>query len=259
MDYLSINKLGWDNRTRIHLASKFYDVDGFKNGKTSLNPIELQQLGNVNGKSLLHLQCHFGLDSLSWSRLGAEVVGVDLSSSAIEQANILKESLGLKANFIESDVYQFGVNNTKQFDIVFTSYGVLCWLPDLSAWAKTISNALKVGGEFHLVEFHPFNDLLNGYSYFPTGEPDIEEEGTYTENCDGSKSTMVTWPHSISEVINALVNEGLSIESFFEYPYSPYHCFDGLEFVADHGYQMRYKGQQVPLVYSIKARKTARI
>lgn len=258
MDYLSINKAGWNNRTPIHVDSKFYDVQAFKNGKSSLNPIELKLLGNVNGKSLLHLQCHFGLDSLSWSRLGAEVVGVDLSSTAIEQANILKESLGLKANFIESDVCQFGETNTKQYDIVFTSYGVLCWLPDLTAWAKTIANALKVGGEFHLVEFHTFNDLLHGYSYFPQSEPDIEEEGTYTENCDGTTSTMVTWPHSISEVITALLQQGLSIDNFLEYPYSPYNCFDGLEYVAGLGYQMLHKGQQVPLVYSIKARKGPR-
>ncbi|MBC3767106.1 class I SAM-dependent methyltransferase [Neptunicella marina] len=255
MDYLSVNKQAWDKRTQIHVESEFYDVESFIQGKCSLNPIELEQVGNVQGKSLLHLQCHFGQDSLSWARRGALVTGVDLSSHAIEQANLLNQSLGLNVDFIQSDVVQFGHGNRQQFDIVFTSYGVLCWLPDLQDWAQTVSSTLKSGGEFHLVEFHTVNDLLSGYSYFPTGQPDIEEEGTNTENCDGSKSTTVTWSHSISEVISALIAAGLTIESFSEYPFSPYNCFDGLEFVPNLGYQMLYKGQQVPLVYSIKARK----
>ncbi|RXK14549.1 SAM-dependent methyltransferase [Halarcobacter mediterraneus] len=255
MDYLSINKETWNKRTKIHIDSKFYDIESFKKGKCSLNKIELEQVGNVEGKSLLHLQCHFGQDSLSWARLGADVTGVDLSSEAIKKANSLKSSLGLKANFIESDIFQFGRENTKKFDIVFTSYGVLCWLPNLKEWAETIAKSLKVGGEFHLIEFHTFTDLLSGYSYFSNNKPDIEEEGTYTENCDGSKSTVVTWAHSISEVINSLICAGLSIESFCEYPFSPYNCFENLEFVENKGYQMLYKNQQVPLVYSIKAIK----
>ena len=255
MDYLSINKAAWNKRTKIHVDSKFYDVKTFKDGKSSLNAIELEQVGNVEGKRLLHLQCHFGQDTLSWARRGASVTGVDLSTEAIEQANKLKTALGLHATFIADDIYQFGQRNTEKFDIVFTSYGVLCWLPDLSRWAKTIANSLVKGGEFHLVEFHTFNDLLNGYSYFPRSAPDVEDEGTYTENCDGTKSKVVTWAHSLSEVINALISAGLNIECFKEYPFSPYNCFDDLEYVAERGYQMLHKGQQVPLLYSIKARK----
>ncbi|WP_125560575.1 class I SAM-dependent methyltransferase [Pseudoalteromonas rubra] len=256
MDYLSINKSAWDKRTQVHVASEFYDVAGFKAGQCSLNPVELAQVGPVKSQSLLHLQCHFGQDTLSWARLGADVTGVDLSASAIAQANTLKDALGLKAEFIESDVIHFGQSNMRQFDIVFTSYGVLCWLPDLTAWAKTVAGALKVGGVFHLVEFHPINDLLAGYAYFPHGAPDIEEEGTYTENCDGTKATTVTWTHSVSDVVNALIGAGLNIESFIEHPYSPYDCFEGLEFVPELGYQKLHQGQQVPMLYSIKASKS---
>ena len=161
----------------------------------------------------------------------------------------------LNAEFIESDIYQFGKNHNSTYDLVYTSYGVLCWLPDLSEWAKVIASALNVGGEFHLVEFHPFNDLLSGYSYFPQPTPDVEEEGTYTENCDGQLSTVVTWPHSISEVITALINAGLHIQEFAEYPYSPYDCIEGCEQAEGLGYQLLHHGQQVPLVYSIKAVK----
>jgi len=255
MDYLNINKQAWDKRTKVHVGSKFYDIEAFKEGKSSLNAIELEQVGNVEGKKLLHLQCHFGQDTLSWARQGAIVTGVDLSTEAIEQANTLKSALNIDATFVANDIYQFGDENTEEFDIVFTSYGVLCWLPDLSLWAKTVASSLAKGGEFHLVEFHSFHDLLSGYSYFPQSEPDIEDEGTYTENCDGTKSTMATWAHSLSEVINALISAGLIIEHFQEHPYSPYDCFEGLEHVSGQGYQMLHKNQQVPLLYSIKARR----
>jgi SAM-dependent methyltransferase len=255
VDYINVNKEAWDKRTKTHLESKFYDVDSFKSGKSSLNPVELDEVGNVEGKKLLHLQCHFGQDTMSWARKGALVTGVDLSSEAIEQANKLKSSLGLEATFIAKDIYQFGYENKEKFDVVFTSYGVLCWLPDLNLWAKTVADSLSMGGVFNLVEFHAFTDLLSGYSYFPRLEPDVEDEGTYTENCDGTKSTVATWAHSLSEVINALISAGLTIDNFKEYPYCPFNCFEGLEHVLGHGYQMLHKEQQVPLLYSIKARK----
>lgn len=257
MDYLSINKAAWDKRTAVHVASEFYDVAAFKKGKCSLNPVELEQVGEVQGKTLLHLQCHFGLDTLSWARLGAKVTGVDLSAAAIDQAHALAQSLELEAAFVESDIVSFGRENTSEFDVVFTSYGVLTWLPDLADWARVIARSLKPGGEFHLVEFHAINDLLSGYPYFSTAEPAVEEEGTYTENCDGTTSPTATWSHSLGEVVSALLGAGLVLESFAEHPYSPYECFDGLEYVPGCGYQMLLKGNQVPLLYSIKARKPA--
>ncbi|MCL1079125.1 class I SAM-dependent methyltransferase [Parashewanella spongiae] len=255
MEYLEINKDAWNKRTRVHVDSKFYDVEGFLNGKCSLNPIELEQVGCVSGKELLHLQCHFGQDTLSWARRGAKVTGVDLSSQAITQAQKLSEELNLNAEFICDDIYHFGEVNEKKFDIVFTSYGVLCWLPDLDLWAQTIAKSLKQGGQFNLVEFHAFHDVLSGYSYFKKETPDIESEGTYTENCSGEESTVITWPHSLSEIINALIGAGISIESLQEYPYSPYNCFEGLQHVDGKGYVAQHKGQQIPLVYSITGRK----
>lgn len=255
MDYLAVNKASWDKRTQVHVASKFYDVAGFKQGKSSLNPVELEQIGDVSGLSLLHLQCHFGLDSLSWSRLGAKVTGVDLSSEAVNQAQSLNNELNLDATFIESDVYQFGQDNRTEYDIVFTSYGVLCWLPDLNLWAQTIARALKTGGEFHLVETHPFYDVFAGYGYFPQQGADIENEGTYTENCDGEETTIMTWPHSIGELLNALINAGLSIALFNEHKHLPYPCFDGLTEDPGKGYQYLHQGKAIPLLYSIKAVK----
>ncbi|GGQ18055.1 class I SAM-dependent methyltransferase [Shewanella litoralis] len=255
MDYLTINKHAWDQRTQIHLKSTFYDLQAFIDGKSSLNPIELEQMGNVRGKSLLHLQCHFGQDSLSWARLGATVTGVDLSSESIATAKKLAAQLHLPATFINNDIYQFGQNNSTQYDIVFTSYGVLAWLPDLTRWAQTIAGALTPGGEFHLVEFHPFNDVLSGYGYFAQSQPDIEDEVTYTENHNDQIETVVTWPHPISEVISALISAGLHIEAVNEHPFSPYDCIEGLEFVDKKGYQLIHNDHPIPLIYSIKASK----
>jgi len=126
-DYIEVNKKAWDKRTRIHLDSKFYDVEAFIQGKSSLNRAELDEVGCVKGKTLLHLQCHFGQDTLSWARLGAKVTGVDLSTEAILQARLLAQKIAQDATFIEQDIYQFGENNKTQFDLVYTSYGVLCW------------------------------------------------------------------------------------------------------------------------------------
>ncbi|WP_017218740.1 class I SAM-dependent methyltransferase [Pseudoalteromonas sp. NJ631] len=255
MDYVSLNRAAWEERAKAHFDSEFYDVNRFLQGTSSLNPIECELLGNVSGKSLLHLQCHFGLDSLSFARLGAKVTGVDFSTEAITRANTLAQQTGLDACFICQDIAQFGLENTTQFDIVFASYGTICWLQDLSQWAATIARALKPGGQFCFVEFHPSIDLHLGYPYFPQTQPDISEESTYTENHQDSKQTIATWPHSIAEVMQSLMQTGLTITHFDEHPFSPYNCFEGLEAVSGHGFQLLNKGHQVPLLFSILANK----
>ncbi|GMG88746.1 class I SAM-dependent methyltransferase [Biformimicrobium ophioploci] len=257
MDYLKINRDSWDKRTAVHVDSRFYDVEGFLRGKLSLTDIELKELGGVSGKSLLHLQCHFGLDTLSWARLGADVTGVDLSPAAIDQAKALADQAGLKAHFICSDLYGFGESLQAQFDVVFTSYGALCWLPDIQRWADIVAGSLKEGGTFYIAEFHPFYDVLSGYSYFHRDEPDIEEESTYTENDTGDTSPLVTWAHPLSDVVNALIRAGIRIEQLNEYPYSPYNCFDGLEERQEGRFYLSHNGQDVPLVYTIKGIKGA--
>jgi len=254
-DYQLLNKQAWDARTLIHIGSEFYDVASFLSGRNSLNPIELKLLGDVSGQTLLHLQCHFGQDTLSLSRMGAKCTGVDISPEAIHQAQELNDRLKLDATFFVDDVLSFNSDGALQYDLILSSYGVLCWLQDLSSWAQTIARSLRVGGCFHLVEFHPLIDLFEGYSYFEKSEPDIIEEGTYTENCDGQKQKVVTWSHSLSEVVTALVSAGLELTEFKEYPYSPVDCFADLEFVEGQGYQRLQDGLQVPLIYSISVKK----
>lgn len=143
INYIEINKQSWNNRVDAHLKSEFYDVTGFLNGNSSLNSIELELLGDVKGKSILHLQCHFGQDSISLARLGAKVTSVDLSDKAIENGKTLAKQTSADVNFICCDVYDLPHHLTEQFDMVFTSYGTIGWLPDLDKWASLISRYLK--------------------------------------------------------------------------------------------------------------------
>lgn len=255
MDPITINQKAWDKRTAIHVASEMYDVEGFLGGANKLKEIELGELPEVAGKRLLHLQCHFGLDTLSWARKGALVTGVDFSPVAIEKANELKEKAGLEARFICSDISEYGKTASPQFDIVFASYGALCWLPDLKDWAETVSKSLKPGGQVLLVEFHPIHDITSGYAYFHSMDPDVDEGGTYTENCPGEKMTMATWAHPLSEAINSLIDAGIRIDHVNEYPFSPHNCFDGLEEREPGRFYVSNAKHPPPLVYSIKGTK----
>jgi SAM-dependent methyltransferase len=255
--YFEMNRAGWDQRVKAHFESRFYDVDGFFAGDTSLREIELAELTNVSGKRLLHLQCHFGLDTLSWSRLGAICTGVDISPVAIEKARELAAGSKFDTTFICSDIYGYERHDDKPYDIVFTSYGTVCWLPDLRKWAEVVASSLVKGGTFYMVEFHPIYDLLAGYSYFTQDAPDVDEEGTYTENGADVVAKLATWAHPLSSVINALVGVGIQLERLKEYPYSPYNCFEGMVEREPGRYYLSHKGHDVPIVYSLTGRKVA--
>ena len=256
-DFLTVNQNAWDNRTELHLESDFYDLPGFLAGNTSLREIELAEL-DVRGKSLLHLQCHFGQDTLSWAREGAALVtGLDLSPKAIAAATSIASELKLddRANFVCGNVLDARALVQGEFELVYSSYGVLCWLPDLTVWANTIASCLQPGGLFFLAEFHPIKALMDGYDYFHTGQADVEQEGSYTENSREAENTMVSWSHDLGEVVSALINAGLVIESLREYDFSPYDCFDNLVEEEPGRFRQRIEGKAIPMVFSIKARK----
>lgn len=258
-EYFEMNRLGWDKRAAAHFDSKFYDLPGFLAGETSLREIELAELGDVNGKSLLHLQCHFGMDTLSWARKGAVCTGVDISPVAIKKARELAQELKLDAEFVCTDVYAFQRSDPAPFDIVFTSYGSICWLPDLTRWAEVVATNLAVGGRFYIADFHSIYDLLAGYSYFTQVEPDVDEEGTYTENGADVITKLASWSHPMSSVINALINAGIQIERVSEFPFSPYNCFEDMVEREPGRFYLSHKGNDVPIVYSITGQKVKEI
>jgi SAM-dependent methyltransferase len=251
---IETNRRAWDVRTREHVGSRFYDVEGFLAGNSSLKAIERAALGDVAGLRLLHLQCHFGLDTLSLARLGAHATGVDFSPEAIAQANDLARRTQLAAEFALCDVYATPDTVGGGFDRVFTSYGAIEWLPDIGRWARVVADCLRPGGRFHLVEFHPCGYALQGDPYFHSPVPMRIEERSYTENATEVVPLHV-WTHPLGDVVNALIRAGLRIESLNEFPWSPYDCFPGLV-EREPGRFYRDAGQpELPMVYSISASK----
>lgn len=260
-NYAQINKESWNKQVSIHLESEFYNQKAFLNGKNSLPEIDIDLLGDIKGKSILHLQCHFGQDSLSMVRMGAKVTGVDLSDKAIEEAQKINTVLNLDAKFICCNVYNTLEHIEKQFDIVYTSYGVIGWLPDLDKWAKIISKCLKPNGKLIFVEFHPvvwmFDDDFSEIKYHYHNEKSIFEKnnGTYADKGADIKTNYVSWNHSLSEVISNLITNGLEINHFKEYDYSPYNCFNETTEFENGKFRIKHLDNKIPLVYSLTAIK----
>lgn len=256
-NYLKINRLSWNNKVAVHAESDFYDIKGFLRGNTSLNPIELGLLGNIKGKKILHLQCHFGLDSLSLGRLGAKVTGVDLSDMAIKKAKELAAKIESDTRFICCDVYDLPNHLDEKFDIVFTSYGTIGWLPDMKMWANVINHFLKPQGKFVFVEFHPvvwmFDNHFNKikYNYFNKGAIIETIEGTYAEKDASLSQKYVMWNHSLGDVLSSLLQNDIQIIHFDEYDYSPYDCFEETVLASPGKYRIKHLSDYIPMVYAL--------
>lgn len=260
-DYKEINKTAWNLKTDIHVHSGFYDNESFLKGESSLQSIELNLLGDIKDKSILHLQCHFGQDSISLSRLGAQVIGIDLSDKAINYARNMAKELKTDTKFICSDLYALPDVLDEKFDIVFTSYGVIGWLPDMKQWAEVISHYLKPGRRFIMVEFHPvvwmFDDEFKtiAYNYFNAGEIVEQLEGSYTDQSADIQYMTVTWNHSLSEVINSLIQVGIRIYQFEEFDYSPYDCFTHTVRIDKNKYRIKHFENKLPMIYAVEGIK----
>lgn len=260
-NYLEINKKTWNEKVPVHIDSAFYEMEAFKAGKSSLKEIELDLLGDVRGKSILHLQCHFGQDTISLARMGAGVTGIDLSDAAITKAEEVAAELNVDASFICCDVYSLPQVLDEKFDIVFTSYGTIGWLPDIDKWAEVVAHFMKSGGSFVFAEFHPVvwmfdNDLKYvQYPYFKA-EPILEtESGTYADRENEKQFSSMTWNHGIGEVFMALKKQGLNIEVLKEYDYSPYNCLANMVETGPDEYRVAHLNGLIPLVYALKASK----
>ena len=261
-EYQAVNRDLWDGWTEIHAASSFYDVQAFRAGHLTLKSIERDAIGDVTGLKLLHLQCHFGLDTLSWARLGADVTGVDFSPRAIALARSLAQELDIAAQFHCADVCQLPAEWRERFDVVFTSYGVLPWLADLTPWGAAITRVLRPGGSFHIVEFHPLVTMLADdgrtlvHPYFHSERPqEYAVDGSYADPDAEFSHASFEWSHSLSDVQRALRDAGLTIRDFREYPYSPYGCYPYLEQYEPDRWRVRDAAVELPVMFSVHAQR----
>lgn len=260
-DYLKYNRDAWNSKVESHLASDFYRLKDFKSGWNSISEIEAPLLKGIEGSRLLHLQCHFGQDTLSLQRMGADCTGVDLSDKAIKAARELAQEMKLKSQFIASDVYSIGAHNMGLFDYVFSSYGTIGWLPELDPWATLIAQHLKPGGSFVFAEFHPviwMHDVdfkFIEYSYFNRQTIEEIESGTYADREAQLQNRTISWNHDLGEVLTALLKAGLQLEYFQEYDFSPYNCFKNMVESGERRYQVEGLEGKIPMVYALKMRK----
>lgn len=247
----------------MHMAAAFYDVDGFRRGGSSLQPFEVDEVGDVAGLDLVHLQCHFGLDTLSWARLGARVTGLDFSAPAISAARALAGELRLPATFVEAAVDEAPARlGAAAFDIVYTGHGALLWLPDMPRWAGVVATLLRPGGCCYLSEFHPFSDVVDDTEprltgdYFDRGPFRVEEPGSYADpHADTRHDVSYEWNHTLADVVGALLAAGLQLELLRERPYTLFPRFPWLERRDDGTWWPPPGAPRVPLMYSLRVRK----
>ena len=260
------NRAHWDEIAPVHIKS--YNISRLKEGAHVLDEIEIADVGDVKGKSLLHLQCHIGTDTLSWARLGASVTGIDFSGKSIELAKELARELRLDAEFITCGVYDLPKHLDRQFDIVYASRGVLCWLSDLHRWARLIFRYLKPDGFFYLMESHPLlsvfddtgtSELKIKHSYFHKDEP-TKWDGPYPDYSDESylvKTPTYEWQWTLSDIVNALISAGLSIEFLNEYEKTFYKAHPDMQRAEDGWWYLPRKKRYIPLMFTLKAGKKA--
>jgi SAM-dependent methyltransferase len=267
---IETNRRNWDERVPVHRADRtgFYAVEKFRRGGDTLMPVEAGEIGDVAGKRLLHLQCHLGLDTLSLARRGAVVTGLDFSAPAIEVARELAAEAGLAARFVESNVYDAGAALPETFDVVYSSWGAICWLHDIRAWAAIIAQFLAPGGFFYLADQHPCSTLLEqegGRLYWRDSwrsAPDepVGYDAPTTYIGDGTvfaNARAYNWNHPLSDILCGLIDHGLRIDFLHEHETVPWHMFPKMTAIGDGMYRLPDGYPRIPLAFSLRASKPA--
>lgn len=262
-EHLESNRALWDEWADINARSQMYALEDFKRGGVRLRDYEIEEVGPVSGKTLLHLQCHFGIDSLSWARLGAKVTGIDFSERAIELATGVAADLGIDASFIRSNLYDLPQHVDGDFEIVYTSRGVLCWLPRIRPWADVVARFVKPGGFFYITETHPIleayeDDFTLKFPYWEQEEPlSFDIHGSYADPTAEVKTEKdYEWNHGLGEIVTALAQAGLRIEFLHEWPFVE----SEVPFLEKRDGRSWMPGEldgRMPLMYSLKATKPA--
>lgn len=269
-DYLALNRANWDERAPAHAASASYQVERFVADPAHLSGVvrfDVPRLGDLTNVRGVHLQCHIGTDTLSLSRLGARMTGLDFSSVSLEQARSLAARTGTEIDFHESDVYAaVDVLGSEQFDLVYTGVGALCWLPDIARWGGVVAGLLRPGGRLFLRESHPIlwaldenaNQPVLHYPYFETAEPMVfDEPGTYTDKAAVFGNTIThEWNHGIGEIITALLDHGLRLTGFVEHDSAPWEALPGQMVRDDTGeYRLADRPERLAASYTLQAVK----
>jgi SAM-dependent methyltransferase len=265
-EHLEANRANWDDRTPIHLESQFYDVDGWLREQTGPPERELEALGDVTGVRLVHLQCHFGLDTMQWARAGADVTGIDFSRVAIDAARDLARRAGLedRARFVCANVFDAAdALGHDTFDLVCVTLGALCWLPSVDRWASQVGALLRPGGRFYIHEAHPVSWALDDdepfvrESYFEEPEPFVADfDTTYTDATRPLQHTRsYEWNHGLGEIVNALLAHGLQLDSLVEHDWTVWPRFPWLVAVDKHRWTSPPGTPRMPLSFTLLAHK----
>lgn len=263
---LAANRRSWDERVPIHAASRFYDVERWMAERPGPRQREVEALGDVAGLDLVHLQCHFGLDTLAWADAGARVTGVDFSPAAIEVAEELAKRAGLadRSAFVCVDVYDAAqALAPRTFDVVYVSLGALCWLPSVGRWADQVAALARTGGRLYLHDGHPlawslaYDSLALEHSYFEEPEPYVDDsDSTYTDNDVAlSNSRTYEWNHGVAEVVNALVDHGMRIDRLIEHDWTVHQRFPWLVETAPDQWSAPAGQPRLPLSFTVVATK----
>lgn len=267
-DYLAANRANWDERVPIHAASTFYDVESWLRDRPPPRDRELEILGEVSGLDVVHLQCHFGLDTLAFANAGAHVTGLDFSSVAIAEARSLakRAELGERARFVEADVLRAAeVLSPERYDIVYVSLGALCWLPSVRQWAAQVSTLLRAGGRLYLHDVHPLawaladDELRVEHSYFEEAAPYADDgDATYTDgDARLTHTRSYEWNHAIGEIVTAVLSEGLRVTTLSEHDWTVWPRFPWLVESAPDRWVSPPDRPRVPLTFTLAAIRPA--
>lgn len=260
------NRALWDEIAPVHLKA-YKEVALLREGAEVLDEIELREIGDVRGKTLLHLQCHIGTDSLAWARHGAIVTGLDFSRESIACAEQLKQELDLEARFVHENVYDERSAIDEQFDIVYTSKGVLCWLRDLEEWGRIVAHFLKPGGTFYLMETHPIlgsveeetpGELSFKCNYFHRSEPTLwDDDPDYADAGYVPENVAYEWDWTISDIVTALLKAGLQLELLNEYEKLFFRLYPSMTTDDGRWFRLPEYAGKLPLLLTLRARKPA--